>query len=302
MHARWYGRDTGLTVRMFVTMFLLAAVYMAFLAALWYAGVDYVSMAIIAVALVGVQYYFSDKMVLWSTGARLVSPEEAPELHSAVDRLAALADLPKPKVAIVDTDVPNAFATGRNPENAVVAATAGLIRRLDPPELEAVLAHELTHVKNRDAMVLTIASFLATVAFFLMRSAMWGGFFGGYGRRRDRGGAGGIMLVYLASLLVWVISYFLIRALSRYREYAADRGSAIITGAPSQLSSALLKISGTMQRIPQRDLREMEGMNAFYIIPAVSGASLMELFSTHPSLEHRLERLNRMQQDMERAA
>jgi heat shock protein HtpX len=304
MHPRWYGSDTGLTVRMFVTMFLLTAVYLGFLAALWYAGVDYVSMAFIAVVLVAVQYYFSDRMVLWSTGARVVSPQEAPELHGAVDRLVALADLPKPRVAIVDTDVPNAFATGRNPENAVVAATTGLISRLEPPELEAVLAHELTHVKNRDAMVLTIASFLSTVAFFIMRSFMWGGFggFGGYGRRRDRGGGGGIMLVYLASLAVWVMSYFLIRALSRYREYAADRGSAIITGAPSQLSSALLKISGTMQHIPQRDLREMEGMNAFFIIPAASGSSLMELFSTHPALEHRLERLNRMQQDMERAA
>ncbi|HEX2987448.1 MAG TPA: M48 family metalloprotease [Chloroflexota bacterium] len=185
MHSRWYGRDTGLTVRMFVTMFLLTAVYLGFLAALWYSGIDYVTLAVIAVVLVGVQYYFSDRMVLWSTGARVVSPEEAPELHGAVERLVALADLPKPKVAIVDTDVPNAFATGRNPENAVVAATAGLIRRLDPPELEAVLAHELTHVKNRDAMVITIASFLSTVAFFIMRSFMWGGFggFGGYGRK-----------------------------------------------------------------------------------------------------------------------
>ncbi len=229
-------------------------------------------------------------------------------MHGIVDRLVALADLPKPKVAIAESDVPNAFATGRSPQNAVVAVTSGLMRRLEPPELEAVIAHELTHVKNRDAMVITIASFLSTAAFFMMRSLMWAGMwgyggFGGYGgRRRDRNVGGYIVFVYLAALAVWVISFFLIRALSRYREYAADHGSAIITGAPSQLSSALLKISGTMQRIPQQDLREVEGMNAFFFLPAMSGSSLSELLSTHPSLDHRLERLSRMQQEMERAA
>ncbi|MCL4545913.1 MAG: zinc metalloprotease HtpX [Chloroflexi bacterium] len=310
MHTRWYGRDTELTVRMLITMVLLFAVYLAFLAVLWEAGVDYVSLLVIAVVLLGVQYYFSDRIVLWSMGARIVSPEEAPELHGIVDRLVALADLPKPQVAIVQSDVPNALATGRNPRNAVVAVTSGLMRRLEQPEVEAVVAHELTHIKNRDAMVITLASFLPTAAFFMMRSLMWGslfgfGGFGGYGggRRRSRGGGGGyIMLVYLAALVVWVISFFLIRTLSRYREYAADRGSAIITGAPSQLSSALLKISGTMQRIPQQDLREVEGMNAFFFFPAMSGSSLTELLSTHPSLEHRLDRLSRMQQEMERAA
>ena len=283
-------------------MFLLAAVYLGFLTALWAAGFDFVSLAVIAAVLVGVQYYFSDQMVLWSMGARIVSPEEAPELHATIDRLAALADLPKPKVAIVRTDMPNAFATGRNPEHSVIAVTTGLMARLEQPELEAVIAHELTHVKNRDAMVITIASFLSTVAFFVMRGFMWGGFgaYGGYGQRRGRNGAGSVMLAYLAALLVWVVSFFLIRALSRYREYAADRGSAIITGAPSQLSSALLKISGTMQRIPRRDLREVEGMNAFFTVPALGGSSLMELLSTHPSVEHRIERLTRMQQEMER--
>ncbi len=308
MHTRWYGRDTELTVRMFITMFLLFAVYLGFLAVLWSAGVSYISLLVIAVLLLGVQYYFSDRIVLWSMRARIVSPDEAPELHGIVDRLVALADLPKPKVAIAESDVPNAFATGRSPQNAVVAVTSGLMRRLEPPELEAVIAHELTHVKNRDAMVITIASFLSTAAFFMMRSLMWAGMwgyggFGGYGgRRRDRNVGGYIVFVYLAALAVWVISFFLIRALSRYREYAADRGSAIITGAPSQLSSALLKISGTMQRIPQQDLREVEGMNAFFFLPAMSGSSLSELLSTHPSLDHRLERLSRMQQEMERAA
>ena len=309
MRTRWYGRDTELTVRMFITMFLLFAVYLGFLAVLWAAGVSYVSLLVIAVILMGIQYYFSDRIVLWSMGARIVSPEEAPQLHGIVDRLVALADLPKPKVAIADTDVPNAFATGRSPKNAVVAVTSGLMRRLEPPELEAVIAHELTHVKNRDAMVITIASFLSTAAFFMMRTLMWGslfgfGGFGGYGggRRRGRGGGGYIIFVYLAALAVWVISFFLIRALSRYREFAADRGSAIITGAPSQLSSALVKISGTMQRIPQQDLRQVEGMNAFFFFPAMSGSSLSELLSTHPSLEHRLARLSRMQQEMERVA
>ncbi len=301
MRTRWYGRDTGLTVRMFVTMFLLFAVYLAFLAILFWAGAGYIIIAVVGGVLLLAQYFFSDRLVLWSLGARVVSPEEAPQLHGMVDRLSALADLPKPKVAIVDSQVPNALATGRNQGTAVVAVTRGLLDRLDPPEVEAVLAHELTHVKNRDMMVITIASFLSTVAFFLMRNFAFMGFYGGFGGRRgrDQGGAGVFAIIYLATLLVWLISFFLIRALSRYREYAADRGSAIITGAPSQLSSALLKISGTMQRIPQRDLRDVEGMNAFFIFPAVNSQSLMELFSTHPSLEHRLERLNRLQQQME---
>ncbi len=304
MRTRWYGRDTGLTVRMFITMFLLFAVYLAFLAILFWAGAGYITIAVVGGILLLVQYFFSDRLVLWSLGARIVSPEEAPQLHGMVDRLVALADLPKPQVAIVDSEVPNALATGRNQRNSVVAVTRGLLERLDPPEVEAVLAHELTHVKNRDMTVITIASFLSTVAFFVMRNFAFMGLYGGYGGRQRNGGGGGggagvFALVYLASLLVWLISFFLIRALSRYREYAADRGSAIITGAPSQLSSALLKISDTMQRIPKRDLREVEGANAFFIIPAIGGTSLMELFSTHPSLEHRLARLDRMQREME---
>lgn len=301
MHRRWYGGDAGLTARMFMTMFLLSAVYLAFLAVLWQSGADFISVALIAMVLLGVQYYFSDKMVLWSLGARVVSPSEAPELHGVMERLAALVDLPKPKVAIINSDVPNALATGRSPQTAVVAVTTALLQQLDRPELEAVLAHELTHIKNRDVTVITIASFLSTVAFFIMRTFGFGflGYgSGGYGRRRDRNG-GSIILVYLASLAVWLISFLLIRLLSRYREYAADRGSAIITGAPSQLSAALLKISGTMQRIPTRDLREVEGMNAFFIVPALTKSSLMGLFSTHPSVQDRVARLARMQQEME---
>jgi heat shock protein HtpX len=284
---------------MFLTMFLLAALYLAFLTVLWGAGVDYLSLLIIAVVLMGAQYYFSDRLVLWSMGAREVSPAEAPELHGMVDRLVAMADLPKPRVAVARTPMPNAFATGRNPKNAVVAVTTGLLERLNSQEVGAVLAHELTHIKNRDVMVITLASFLSTVAFFIMRFSMFFGLGYGYGRR-DRNSGQAMMLVYLASLLVWLISFFLIRALSRYREYAADRGAAIITGAPSHLASALIKISGTMRRIPQEDMRRAEGMNAFFIVPAIRGSSIMELFSTHPSLEHRLERLRRLEQEMER--
>lgn len=300
--ARW-GRDTQLSVRMFVVMFLLAAVYLAFIAVLAAYGVRFVPLAVIAVALLAVQYFMSDKIALWSMGAHEVSPQEAPELHAVIDRLAASIDLPKPRVAIADTQMPNAFATGRNPKNAVVAVTTGIMQRLDPQELEAVLAHELSHIRNRDVMVMTLASFFAMVAQLMMRWMFWGGMYGGMGDRggdrRDGGGGGAMILIYLASILVWVISFFLIRALSRYRELAADRGAAIITGAPSHLMSALMKISGVMNRIPDRDLREVQQMNAFFIIPAIHADSFSGLLSTHPSLETRLERLRSLSREME---
>jgi len=277
--------------------FLLVAVYLFFLTVLWQLGADAITMLVFAALFLGIQYFFSDKMVLWSMGAKEVTPQQAPELHAMIERLAAMADMPKPKVAIADHRMANAFATGRDPAHAVVCVTTGLLDTLDRAELEAVLAHELSHIKNRDVMVITLASFFSTVAFMIMR---WGLYFGGFGGRdRDRGNA--VVLVYLVSLLVWIISFFLIRALSRYREYAADRGSAVLTGAPSHLSSALLKISGRMQRIPQEDLREVEGANAFFIIPAITKHSLMELFSTHPSLENRLKRLAEMERQMARA-
>lgn len=293
---RQLGSDAGLTARMFFTMFLLAAVYLFFLAVLWEAGVSYTGLIIFVALMLGVQYYFSDRMVLWSMGAREVSPREAPELHALVERLAALADLPKPRVAIVPTPMPNAFATGRSPKHAVVAVTTGIMERLTTAELEAVLGHELSHIKNRDMTVLTLASFFATVASFIMQHFFyWGGAFGG----RDRDGRNSAMVVYLASLVVWIISFFLIRALSRYREFAADRGAAILTGSPGQLASALVKISGSMARIPERDLRQAEAFNAFFIIPALRGSSLMELLSTHPSLERRLAYLRRLEREME---
>ncbi|MGB9662149.1 MAG: zinc metalloprotease HtpX [Moorellaceae bacterium] len=295
---RQFKPDKGLQARMFLTLFLLAALYLFFGLVLWQAGVGYVGLAVFVGGMLLVQYYFSDRLVLWSMGAEEVGPREAPELHALVERLAALADIPKPRVAVVRTPLPNAFATGRSPAHAVVAVTTGLLERLDAPELEAVLAHELSHIRNRDMAVMTVASFFATVASFLVQQFYYWSWWG-YGDREERDGRGAAMLVYLVSLVVWILSYFLINALSRYREFAADRGSAILTGAPGQLAAALVKISGAIQRIPTKDLRQAEALNAFFIVPALSGDGLLELFSTHPSLERRLEYLRRLEREME---
>jgi heat shock protein HtpX len=293
MKRKW-ERDLGLQGRMIFTMFLLAVVYLFFLAFLSYSGTPPFFMILFVGLFMGVQYFYSDKMVLWTTGAHIVSESEAPQLHGMITRLCALADLPKPQVAIVETQVPNAFATGRSPNKAVVAVTTGILNKLSPAELEAVLAHELSHVKNRDMAILTIASFISTVAFYFVRYSLY--FNMGGDRRRD---GGSFLLIWLVSIAVWVISFLLIRALSRYREFSADRGSAIITGQPSDLASALMKISGLMDRVPSEDLRKMEGMNAFFIIPAISGSSIMDIFSTHPSVEKRIARLEKMQQEMQ---
>ncbi len=292
MKRKW-ERDLGLQGRMLFTMFLLAVVYLFFLAFLSYYGTPPVFMILFIGLFMGIQYFYSDKMVLWTTGAHIVSESEAPQLHGMITRLCAIADLPKPQVAIVRTEVPNAFATGRSPNKAVVAVTTGILDKLSPAELEAVLAHELSHVKNRDMAVLTIASFISTVAFYFVRYSLYFGM--GGDRRRD---GGSTLIIWLVSIAVWVISFVLIRALSRYREYSADRGSAIITGQPSDLASALMKISGLMDRVPSEDLRKMEGMNAFFIIPAISGSSFMDIFSTHPSVEKRIAKLEQMQQEM----
>lgn len=280
---------------MLFTMFLLGLVYLAFLAVLAYQGTGLVGMLAFVSIFMLIQYFFSDKLVLRSMGAKIVSESEEPELHQMISRLCAMADLPKPRIAVVNTPMPNAFATGRSPGNAVVAVTTGIRSQLTPAELEAVLAHELTHVKNRDVMVMTIASFLSTVAFFIVRYSF---FFGGGGSSRDRGG---VAAAFLASVVVWIASSLLIRALSRYREFAADRGSAVITGQPSNLASALMKISGVMPRIPKEDLRKAEGMNAFFIIPAVSGSSIMNLLSTHPPTEKRIAALQKIEREMEMA-
>lgn len=278
---------------MLVTMFLLAAVYLAFLAFLSYQGAGTQIMIIVAGAVMLIQYFFSDKLVLTSMRAKIVSESEQPELHQMISRLCLIADIPKPRIAVVNTPMPNAFATGRNPNNAVVAVTTGIMNQLDRNELEAVIAHELTHIKNRDVMVMTIASFLSTVAFFLVRYMLY---FGGGGSDR-RGGS--IWAAWAAAILVWVLSTLLLRVLSRYREFAADRGSAVITGHPSHLASALMKISGVMPRIPQKDLRQAEGMNAFFIIPALSGSAIMKLFSTHPPVEQRIAALEKIELELE---
>lgn len=294
-------RDSGLTIRMTISMLALAALYFVFVDVLLRAGVGTFGMVIILGGFLFVQYYFSDSIVLMSVGARKVTPKEAPELHGVIERLAAMADLPKPQVAVMNTPMPNAFATGRNPSHAVIAVTTGLMQDLQPKEIEAVLAHEMTHIKNRDMTLMTMAAFFATVAATIVQWAFFfipmGGMGGGMGGGRDRNGnAAG--LVVLVSFLVWIVSFFLIRAISRYREFAADRGSAILTGDPAQLGSALTKISGIMQRIPLRDLRHAENVSALFIFPAIGRGSLLELFQTHPTLAHRLEALRKIEREM----
>ncbi|USZ70995.1 zinc metalloprotease HtpX [Natronosalvus halobius] len=289
--------DWGLRFRMFLTMFLLFALYIVFagvLTAYIAGGANLLIFGLLFGGMSLVQYFFSDTLTLKTMGAKTVSAEEYPQLHSAVERLSQQADLPKPKVAVIDSKVPNAFATGRNQKNAAVAVTTGLMRTLDRDELDGVLAHELAHVKNRDMMVMTIASFLSTIAFMIVR---WGAFFGG-GHGRGRGGGGGVIVAIVVSLVVWIVSYLLIRALSRYREFAADRGAATITGNPSALASALLKISGEIDKVPDRDMREEAEMNAFFIIPLKSGI-VGKLFSTHPSTERRVESLRQLEREME---
>ncbi|MFB6101809.1 MAG: zinc metalloprotease HtpX [Haloplanus sp.] len=283
--------DWGLRGRMALTMFLLFALYIVFVAILsQYMGL-FVVVALMGLFSLG-QFFFSDSLALYSMGARRVDEEEYPHLHATIGRLSQQADLPKPDVAVADTRVPNAFAAGRSQKHSTVCVTTGLLDTLDDDELEGVLAHELAHVKNRDVMVMTIASFLSTIAFMIVR---WGWLFGG---NRNRQG-GGVIAAILVSLVVWIVSFVLIRALSRYREYAADRGGAAITGNPSALASALLKISGRMDRVPDEDLREQSEMNAFFVIPIRSGV-VGRLFSTHPPTENRVDRLREMVGEMER--
>jgi heat shock protein HtpX len=298
---RRLGTDIGLTARMFLTMFLLALVYLLFIGVLWRLGISLAFLILIAVVLLGAQYYFSDKLILLSLGAREVSEQEAPQLHEIVNRLAQMTGIPKPKVAIIDSPVPNALATGRDPNHALVAVTTGILDQLDEQEMQAVLAHELSHVIHRDIAVMAMASFFATIASFIVQMGLWGGFGGGYGDERDRDrGGGAFIVIFLVSAAVWAISFVLIRTLSRYREYAADRGSAIITRDPSRLASALLKISGRMQRIPDTDLRQMQTGSALMFFPAISRGSLGEIFATHPSLEHRIARLQAMEAQLSR--
>jgi len=312
-----YAPDRGLTVRMTATMFLLGVVFVAFIAAIIGIGTAYgassTAIVFFAVILGGGfaigSLFYSDKIALATAGAHEVSPTDSPEaarLHGIVDRLCALADMPKPRVAIADTDMPNAFATGRNADHAVVCATRGILRRLENDELEGVLAHEMSHVAHKDVQVMTIASFLAIIAALLVRIAFYGELFGG-GRRSNDSNAGVVMLALMAvSIVVYAVSFLLIRLLSRYRELSADRSGALLTGRPSSLKAALVKVTGDMARIPTRDLRTSQPLNAFFFTPAAhlsaSSSKLANAFSTHPSLERRLAELDKVQQQLGRTA
>jgi len=292
-----FGRDSGLQARMVLTMFLLGLLYVALVGALLATSTSALLIVIIAVGLFGVQIVGSDKIALATLGAHEVSASDEPELHSIIERLCIQADLPKPRIAVIEARMPNACALGRSQKAATICATRGLLSLgLEPAELEGVLAHEITHVINRDVMVMTIASFFATIAALIIRFAFFFGAFGGGGRDE---GAEAIEVVILVSVVVYAISFVLLRALSRYREFAADRGSAILTGRPSALASALIKISGTMERIPRNDLRTAEGMSAFFIIPARAKNSLMNVFADHPPLEKRLAALQRLEAQLQ---
>jgi heat shock protein HtpX len=293
-----FGKDTGLQVRMTITMFLLGLVYVALVVVL----LQFISSAffviVIAGGLAALNLFASDKLALAAMGARVVSPQEAPQLHAMIERLCVQGDLPKPKVAVANTSMPNAFALGRSPKSATVCATTGIMELLSPAELEGVMAHELTHVANRDVMVMTLASFFATIAAYIVQ---FGFFFGGSSASDDDDNPSFLVLL-LVSLVVYVVSFLLMQALSRYREFAADRGAALITGRPSALASALHKISSGMARIPQRDLRATSELNAFFIFPAGTGKSIAGLFATHPPMEKRIAALQRLEAQLQGTA
>jgi len=300
MKRKAYGRDSGLTLRMLATSGMLGLLYVLFAVVLFNVlNVGLVPMLLIVIGIALFQYYTSDKLALAASGAKVVSREEVPALHDMVERLCAMADVPKPKVAIMDTPVPNAFATGRSPKHAAVCVTTGLWDRLEPREVEAVLAHELSHIANRDVLIMTVASFFAMLAALLTRFGLYGGMFGGGGRDRDNGPPIWL-IIFAVSIVTYVLSYVLIRTISRYREYAADRGASLITGAPEYLMSALQKISSQMALIPNRDLRQVEGMNAFFIIPAKAKGAAAELFASHPPIEKRLAALAQIAREMGR--
>lgn len=279
---------------MVLSFVILGILYVIFLSILHYLGVGYIPLAIIASVMILAQWYLSDKIVLWSSGAKIISREEYPKLHEIVERLSTNNGLPKPKVAMVNSNVPNAFATGKSPKSSLVAVTTGLLDLLDDDELEAVIGHELTHVRSRDVLVLTLASVFSTVAWYLMQF----GFFGGL-QTRNRNSAGSGVIVLLVAVVTWVVSFLIIRAISRYREYSADRGGAIMTGKPDKLATALLKISGKIKVIPPNELKNVQKLNTFFIIPALSGSSIANLFSSHPPVEKRVQKLKEMKSGIE---
>jgi heat shock protein HtpX len=305
MKRKSFGRDRGLTLRMLFTSGLLGLLYVGFAVVLFSVlNVGLAPMLVIVIGIALFQYYTCDKIALAASGAKIVTREQAPELHAMVERLCAMADLPKPRIAIVQSDVPNAFATGRNPKHAAIAVTSGLWNRLEPREIEAVLAHELSHVANRDVLIMTLASFFAMLAAMLSRFGLYAGMFGGFGgggNRSNNNNQGGVpiwLIVTLVAIVTYAISFVLIRTISRYREYAADRGSALITGAPENLMSALQKISSGITQIPQRDLREVQGMNAFFIVPTNWKAQMSEWMMDHPPMEKRLAALAAIAREM----
>ena len=292
-----FGKDTGLQARMALTMFLLGLVYAVFVGVLFAAGAGAGVVVVFALVLLLVQFFSSDKIALATMGVKEVTPAQEPELHGIIERLCVQANLPKPRVGVIETSMPNACAMGRSKKATTVCATRGILELLSPAELEGVMAHELTHVINRDVLVMTLASFFATLASTIAQFALFFG--GGYGDNEEESD---IMIVVLVSVLVYAISFLLLRALSRYREFAADRGSAVLTGRPSALASALLKISGTMERVPTQDLRRAEGMSAFFILPARTKKSLMNIFADHPPLEARLAALERLESQLQGTA
>jgi heat shock protein HtpX len=304
-----FGRDAGLTIRMLTTTALLGLLYVVFAVVLLNVlKVGLVPMLLIVIGIAVFQYWTSDKLALAASGAKIVSEQEAPDLHAMVARLCTLAGLPKPRIAVIPSNVPNAFATGRNPKHAAVAVTQGLWTRLEPQEVEAVLAHELSHIANRDVLIMTLASFFAMLAALITRwglyFGMWGGGFGGGGGNRDNNNnqVPVWLIVFVVAVVTYAVSFVLIRTLSRYREYAADRGSALMTGAPENLMSALQKIASGITQIPQQDLREVAGMNAFFIVPTNWRTQVGELFMDHPPLEKRIAALSQIAREMGRAA
>jgi heat shock protein HtpX len=280
---------------MTLSFIILGILYVVFLSILHYLGVGYIPLAFIAGAMIMAQWYFSDKIVLWTSGAKIVSKEEYPQLHNIVENLVNKNGIPKPKVAVVNSGVPNAFATGKSPRSSLIAVTTGILGLLDDEELEAVIGHELTHVRNRDVLVLTLASVFSTLAWYLAQFSFFGGF---QSRNRDSGNA--TVIVILVAIVTWVVSFLIIRAISRYREYSADRGGAIMTGRPDKLADALMKISGKMNKIPPNELQKVQKLNAFFIIPALSGSSIANLFSTHPPVEKRVQKLKEMMTGVDR--
>jgi heat shock protein HtpX len=291
-----FGKDTGLQARMLLTLFLLGLLYVVFVGVLFAVGAGAGVIVAVAVVLLLFQLFASDKLAMATMGVKEVSPAEEPELHGIIERLCVQADLPKPRVCVMETSMPNAFAMGRSRKSTTVCATRGILEMLPPEELEGVVAHELTHVINRDVMVMTLASFFATLASLILQFSF---FFGGGGDREEEED---LFIVVIASIIVYAVSFLLLRALSRYREFAADRGGAVLTGRPSALASALIRISGTIERVPSQDLRSAEAMSAFFIIPARAKKSLMNIFADHPPLEQRLAALERLEAQLQHAA